>query len=95
MKEGLKGAEVASSMLEYIRNNDVATMEGCDKVCEMLMIPCWCLFHSVSCNTACHVACCRLCLCIRTSCCTWTPSIHSFNLLVRAKNSEQTQLTFE
>ena len=32
MKESLKGAEVAGAVLEYIRNNDVAVLEGFDKV---------------------------------------------------------------
>lgn len=33
LKESLKGAEVATAILKYVRNNDVAAMEGCDKVC--------------------------------------------------------------
>ena len=33
LKESLKGAEVSTAILEYIRNNDVAAMEGCDQVC--------------------------------------------------------------
>lgn len=32
VREGVKGAEVASAVLEHIRSNDVAVMEGCDKV---------------------------------------------------------------
>ena len=32
VKEGLKGIQVATAVQDYIRNNDVAIMEGCDKV---------------------------------------------------------------
>ena len=39
--EKVQGIEMALALLEHIRNNDVAVMEGCDKVGVVLIIGVW------------------------------------------------------